>query len=222
MHVPTKWHMPTPTSCYNIKHINNLQSNQHNKAVNTIANTLLAHPTTWCPALINAGKTKDRTPDNTISSWLLQCTPYLSRCKWSKRLIPYVLCVFGTAPTNKPPFTPRPSLKIQIFAFTYYNDRFFTEAITLKRDKHIILQPLQTQQGWKSLLPFMLTTCIKGIIHNATTKHPQELKSLTYKIHKLMESVSQIAMKHLIDIILIEKYIIYFFFLDPTTPTSII
>lgn len=52
--------------CYKNKNINNPRTNHHNKAVHALANTLLAHPTTWCFILINSSKFQDHTLENTI------------------------------------------------------------------------------------------------------------------------------------------------------------
>ena len=43
---------------------------------------------------------------------------------------------------------------------------------------------------------------MQDIIHTTTTKHPQDLHIPNSKIHKLMESFSQIAIKYLTHIIL--------------------
>jgi hypothetical protein len=90
-------------SCCINKHINNLHTCRHNKAIYTLANTILAHPITWCFTLINAGKFKARTPENTIPSWLLPCTCYLSRCICPARLRPDTLCILGAPSTTNPP-----------------------------------------------------------------------------------------------------------------------
>jgi len=163
---------------------------------------LLAHPTTRCYTLINAGKFKDRTPDNTIPSWLLPCTCYLPRCKCPARLRPDILCILGTTPTAQPPFSPNPSLKIQIFEFTYCNDRFPQEATTRKLEKYDILLPLLTQQGWAVLPQKIITAGIRGSIHTATTKSLLDLKIPNNKIQKLMETFSQISIRYLTHIIL--------------------
>lgn len=62
-------------SCRRNKHINNLWTNQHNKATHT-----LAIPTTRCFPLKDVGKIRDNTPKNTISSWYLMCTCYFPWC----------------------------------------------------------------------------------------------------------------------------------------------
>ena len=49
-------------SCCKNKHINILRTNQHNKAVHTLANALLAHPITRCFTIFNVGKLNNRTP----------------------------------------------------------------------------------------------------------------------------------------------------------------
>jgi hypothetical protein len=106
-------------ACCANKHMNNLRTTQHNKAIHALAKTLLAHPTTYCFTLINAGNIKDHKLDNTIPSWLLPCTCYLSRCKCLARLTPNILCILGAPPINKLPFTSNPNLKVQIFEFIY-------------------------------------------------------------------------------------------------------
>ena len=103
-------------SCCIDKHIINLTTNWHNKAIHTPANTLLAHSTTRCFSLINAGTIKDRTPYNTICLWLLPCTCYLPRYNCPTRLRPDILCILGAPPINKPPFTqPKPQNTNSLF-----------------------------------------------------------------------------------------------------------
>ena len=45
-----------------------MRTNQHNKAVHVLANALSTDPMTLCHTLINVGKLKAYTLDNTISS----------------------------------------------------------------------------------------------------------------------------------------------------------
>lgn len=68
--------------CYHVaqnKHINNLHTNQHNKAVHVLVNTLLAHPDSRCFTLINANTHHDCTLENAIPLRLLPCSCYLPK-----------------------------------------------------------------------------------------------------------------------------------------------
>lgn len=66
-----------------------------------------------------------------------------------------------------------------------------------KLDKYATLQLLLAQLGWAVLPPIIITVKIKGTILNATIKHLQYLHILTFKIHKLMETFTQIAIQYL-------------------------
>ena len=90
------------------KHVNNLQANWHNKARHDPPSRLFAHPTTKCFTLINACNFKNRTPDNTIPSWLLLCSCYPPRCKCLTRLHPITLWILGTI-TNLLSYPPQTS-----------------------------------------------------------------------------------------------------------------
>jgi hypothetical protein len=150
------------SSCTN-KHIDNFCTNRPKKAVYAI-NILLAHPTIRCFTLINAGKLNERTPENTILSWLLPC------CKCPTRLRSDILCTLGATPTSKPWFSPNPNLKVQLFEFTYCNDRFSLEATTRKPNKYVVLLPLLTQQVRQVLPPIIIIDRILDTIHTTTTK----------------------------------------------------
>jgi hypothetical protein len=93
-------------SCYTNKHINNIHTNQYNKAVHGIARTLLAYFTTRCFTLINVCKIQDTPLDNTIPTWLLPCSCYLLRCKCLARLHPDILYLPGTTPSNQATSAP--------------------------------------------------------------------------------------------------------------------
>lgn len=128
---------------------NDLRTNKHNKAIHTLAKTLLGHPTTYCFRIINTWSHKERTPDITTPSWLMPCTCcYLPRWQCLARLRLDILCILCTPPTSKPPFTPNRNLTTQVF--THCNDIFPHETTTSKYQKHAILQPLSTTQGYKS------------------------------------------------------------------------
>lgn len=98
-------------SCCTNTRINNLCTNRHNDALHAIAQTLLAHPTTRYFIFINAGKIKDKPPNNTIPTRLLPCSCYLPTCKCLATLRPYILCLLGTTTTHKSPFLPHSNLK---------------------------------------------------------------------------------------------------------------
>lgn len=80
-------------SCCTNKHINDLRTNTHNKAIHALADTLLAHLTIRGFTVINASKFNNKILDNTLPSWLFSCTCYLPRCKCLARLQHYILCV---------------------------------------------------------------------------------------------------------------------------------
>lgn len=94
------------------------------------------------------------------------------------------------SPSAKPPIVLNANLKIQIFEFTYCNDRFREATTSCKLEKYDTLQPLLTQQGWNVLPPIIITATIKVSIHNPTIKHLINLKIPQYKINKLMEKIS--------------------------------
>jgi hypothetical protein len=98
---------------------------------------LLAHLTTLCFTLIIGSNIKDHTPDNTIPSWLLH-----AHAIWQDVNVHLDFDPIYYAPTNKPPFTTSPNLRVQIFDFTYCNDRFPAEATNRKVDEFVILRPL--------------------------------------------------------------------------------
>jgi hypothetical protein len=144
-----------------------------------------------------------KTAHNTIPSWLLPCTCYLPRCKCPARLRLDILCILEAPPTNEPPFTPNPNLKVQIFEFTYCNNyRFHVEATNQKLDKHAILHPILSQLGWIVLPPIIIIAGIRGNSDTTTVKVLQDLQIPNSKIQKLMESFSQIAIRYLTHIIL--------------------
>ena len=71
-----------------------------------------------------------------------------------------------------------------------------------KLDKYAALQLLLTQQRWDVLPPIIITTGIRGNIHTQIIKNLQKLNMPNHKIHKLMETLSKIAIKYLKHIIL--------------------
>ena len=117
--------------CIN-KHIINMHTKRHNKVVHALSNTLFVHPTTRSYMLTNAKKFKNKSLDCTLPSWLLPYISYLLRCKNPACLWLDTLCISGTTPTTQPPFAPNSSLQIQIYEFTYYNDRFPQATTTRK------------------------------------------------------------------------------------------
>lgn len=101
-------------SCCTIKHINNLITNRHNKAAQTLTNTLKAHLATRCFTLINVSSFNYRTLDKTIPSWLLPCSCYLPRCACPTKLQLDILRIIGAPPSTKPLLKPSPNVKIHI------------------------------------------------------------------------------------------------------------
>jgi hypothetical protein len=69
----------------------------------------------------------------------------------------------------KPPFSPNPILKVQLFEFTHYNDRVPLEATTRKLNNYAVLFPLLIQQGWQ-VLPLVI---IANQNHHAHPIHPK-------------------------------------------------
>ena len=138
-----------------------------------------------CYTLINAGKHQNRTPKNTISSWLLSCTCYLLRCKCRASLRPNILCVHGTTCMAQLPISPNPNLKFTIVEFTYYNIK------SRKNTSKLQHTPTSTNPTRIDVLPpKIITFVIRGSIHNATTKLLMDLKSPKIKIKKLMKTFS--------------------------------
>ena len=64
------------------------------------------------------------------------------------------------------------------------------------------LEPLLAQQGWDVLPPFIITTRIEGSIQILSVESLKNLNIPNQKIHKLMETLSQVAIKYLTHIIL--------------------
>jgi hypothetical protein len=126
-------------SCCTNKHITNLHTFRHNKAMYALANTLYAHNITRCFTLIKVGKFQNMISNNTIPSRLLPCTCYLPRCRCLAKLCLDTLGVLGTTSIDQPPCTPNPNLKVQNFEFIYCNDKSPQEAATRKLDKYDIL-----------------------------------------------------------------------------------
>lgn len=162
---------------------------------------LLAHPMTRCYTLINGGKFNNRTPNNTIPSWLLPCTCLLPKHKYprpSYDLIYYVSQKHHRQLNHHSP--PNPNIKVQI-AFTYCKGTFPTTAIEYKLDKYAILQPLLIQHGMSYRQQSLLYVLGKLSI----LKPPNSLKEFnitTCDIQKLMKSFSQFAIRYLMHIIL--------------------
>lgn len=70
------------------------------------------------------------------------------------------------------------------------------EVTTRTLHDHAILHPLLTQKGWEVLPPVIMTTCLRGTLHTTTTELLQELCVFTNRIHKLMKTFSQVAIKY--------------------------
>ena len=91
------------SGCKN-KHRKILQTNWHNKAIHTLATTILAHLSLQYQPQWMQGKTKDKTLENIIPLRLLSCMWYLppnAKCPASVR--PDVLCITGAPPTTEVP-----------------------------------------------------------------------------------------------------------------------
>jgi hypothetical protein len=70
---------------------------------------------------------------------------------------------------DKPPPTyPTPEVTIQFVEFTYYNDRFLLEKTVEKETKYAPLIENIRNKGWQIAALIVITTGIKGAIHQAT------------------------------------------------------
>ena len=93
-------------SCCTNKHINNLYTSQHNKAIHTYSQHTTSTLYHKLLQTHKCGNTQQMNTKNTIPSWLLSCSCYLP---WlPARLRPNILCIHGATPTAKPPFSPNP------------------------------------------------------------------------------------------------------------------
>jgi hypothetical protein len=116
-HYVASTHSVKTTHAYTYSHVAQIHTSTTSAPIDIIrhymqsAQALLAHPTTRCFTLINAGKIKDKSPDNTIRTWFFPCSYYLPRCKCLARFRLYILCLLGTTTTHKPPFLPHTNLK---------------------------------------------------------------------------------------------------------------
>lgn len=82
--------------------------------------------------------------------------------------------------------------------------KFPPKLLPRKLVNHATLQPSLTQLGWTILPATIMTARVKGTIHTTTTKQLQNLHIPTTKIRKLLETISHIAIRNLIHIILNE------------------
>ena len=91
------------STCSN-QHLKGLCVARHNKAIHQIARTLQSSRHTRYYPLINASKHNSRPQDNTIPTWLLQCSCHTTPCTCLARLRPGILCVLGApSPPNANP-----------------------------------------------------------------------------------------------------------------------
>ena len=90
------------STCSN-QHSKRLRIARHNKAIHQIGRTLQSSRHTRCYTLINAGNQNLIPQDNTIPTWLLQCSCHTTPCTCLARLRPNILCILGT------PLPPRKS-----------------------------------------------------------------------------------------------------------------
>ena len=141
---------------------------------------------------LHARKTQDKSPYDTIPSWLLMCMYYLPKCKCPMYLKLNILCVLDTPPTTKLHSTPNPNLNIQILKFTYCNDKFLMKATSHKLNQYTNPRSILSQHIWTVFLPIIITTRIKRTVHILIVKHRRELEILTSQIHRLMENLHKL------------------------------
>ena len=130
------------------RHIQALRTKRHNKAVWALRKLLVSSKHCRCYIHMNAGTFNENPPENTVPPWLLPCTCDLQRCHCNARFKPDIICVKGLSYQANSPTTPVNNLKIQFIEFTYYNDRFSSEAITRKTEKYQPLIVNITNRGW--------------------------------------------------------------------------
>ena len=109
---------------YNNSIIHALRIKRHNKAIWKLCKLLLFVPSTRCYTLMNAGTYMNSPPDNTVPSWLIQCSCNTPRCQCNARFRSDLLCVQGIPYKGTPPTKPNPNIKIQFIEYSYTNDRF--------------------------------------------------------------------------------------------------
>jgi hypothetical protein len=97
---------------------------------------------------MNARIYKEAPPDNTIPSWVLQCTCQHSRCHCNAQFKPDILCVQGLPYQNTPPHRPNSAFILQFIEFTHCNDRFSPEKIIQKTNKYQPYINTICEKGW--------------------------------------------------------------------------
>lgn len=182
-----------------------LQKQTYDEAIHALANTLLANTMTLCITLIIAGKLKVHILDYTIPSWPLPWIWFFPRFQYMAKLHMGIFVYLTLPPAlarSKPPFSPNSVWNIQIIEFTYRNNRFPMPRIAYELDQYVALQPLISQKGWNRLAPIILTTSIRGTIHNHIVQSLKNLNITPHNTNKVMESFSQTPIKCLAHIML--------------------
>jgi hypothetical protein len=104
-------------SCHH-SHIHALRIKCHNKVVWEIRKLITQHKHSRCFLLMNAGTFNEALPDNTVPSWLVQCTCQHFQCHYNARYKPNILCVQGLPYHSPPPNGPNPAFTLQFIEFT--------------------------------------------------------------------------------------------------------
>jgi hypothetical protein len=152
---------------------------------------------------MNAGTCNGEAPQNTVPLWLLKCTCTNTRCRCLVKLKPDLLCVQGLPYQGIPPTAPDHNLTIQFIEFTYCNDRFSHDTITVKTNKYqALLHELQAH-NWKVAPLIVLTASARASTHVTTmTLLHDKLKIPKPSIKQTCIKINNIVIHHAMSILL--------------------
>ena len=117
-------------------HIHALRIKRNNKVVWKIKELIFSYKTSKCYILMNVWIYNSSSQDNTVPTWLLPCTCNTSRCYYNAQFKPDSLCIKGIPYQHQSPTHPTINTTIQLIEFTYYNDKFYINAIANKLTKY--------------------------------------------------------------------------------------
>jgi hypothetical protein len=194
--------------CCTEPHIHKLRINRHNKAVHEIRKLLISNTKSRCFILVNAGKSKGQTQENTVPNWLLPCScnNQTQRCQCNARLRPDILCIRNHPYNAEPPQEPNHTLIVQFIEFTYCNDRYSLEKIQEKTDKYLGLINDIKVRGWNVDLLITLTAGARSSTHKNTISKLKRAYTLPKNIIEPMVSqLNIIAIKYARNILLLKR-----------------
>ena len=123
---------------------------------------------------MNAGIFNNNPPKNTVPLWLLPCTCRNQRCHGNARFKPDLLCIKRLPYQSNPPINPNNNFKIQFIEFTYCNDKFSPETITLKERKYQALIDNVKNRGWNVEPLMVITAGARATFHIPSMKIIEE------------------------------------------------